>query len=189
MINQAMHDQDASLQLTQSWVERVVIGLNLCPFAKAVQTRGQLRYRLSGATSRAALRVDLREELAALREADPAVVETTLLVHPHVLQDFYDYNDFLVEADQLLLELGLDGELQIASFHPDYCFADSQPDDVANYTNRSPFPTLHLLREASVSRAVDTFPDTARIYERNIVTLRALEPEFLRRLLRGTAAK
>jgi len=184
-----MQDHTEPLALTQSWVERVVIGLNLCPFAKAVQARGQLCYSLSNATSRAALLVDLQRALGSLRDADPAVVDTTLLVHPHVLQDFYDYNDFLAEADQLLLELGLDGELQIASFHPDYCFADSQPDDVANYTNRSPFPTLHLLREASVSRALETFPDAARIYERNIMTLRALKPEFLRRLLRDAAVK
>ena len=182
------HDTDP-LALTQRWVERVVIGLNLCPFAKAVQTRGQVRYTLSRATSPAALLVDLQAELTSLRDADPAVVDTTLLVHPHVLQDFYDYNDFLAEAEQLLLELGLDGELQIASFHPDYCFADSQPDDVANYTNRSPFPTLHLLREASVSRAVDAFPDASRIYERNIATLRALTPEALALLLRDPVGK
>jgi len=173
------------LGATQRWVERVVIGLNLCPFAKAVQLRGQVRYRLSAAISTDALLVDLRDELLSLHEADPAVVDTSLLVHPHVLQDFYDYNDFLAEADAELARLGLEGELQIASFHPDYCFADSAPDDPANYSNRSPFPLLHLLREASVSRAVDAFPDAARIYERNIATLRALGPEALTRLLRS----
>ena len=177
-----MQEERDPLAITQSWVERVVIGLNLCPFAKAVQTRGQVRYRLSTAESSEQLLLDLKEELTSLQSADPDVVDTTLLVHPHVLQDFYDYNDFLAEADALLGELGLEGELQIASFHPDYCFADSEPADVANYTNRSPFPTLHLLREASVSRAVETFPDSARIYERNIATLRALEPEALARL-------
>jgi len=177
-------DQNDQLQATQRWVERVVIGLNLCPFAKAVQLRGQVRYRLSAATSTEALLVDLRDELSSLHGADAAIVDTSLLVHPHVLQDFYDYNDFLAEADAELARLGLEGELQIASFHPDYCFADSEPDDLANYSNRSPFPLLHLLREASVSRAVDAFPDAARIYERNIATLRALEPDAIARLWR-----
>jgi len=177
------HETDP-LALTRSWVERVVIGLNLCPFAKAVQARGQVRYRLSFATTAAALLLELEDELKSLQAADPALVDTSLLVHPHVLQDFHDYNDFLADADAQLARLGLEGELQIASFHPDYCFADSTPDDLANYSNRSPFPLLHLLREASVSRAVDAFPDTARIYERNIATLRALEPGVVQRLLR-----
>ncbi|HXK17041.1 MAG TPA: DUF1415 domain-containing protein [Polyangiaceae bacterium] len=177
------------LAATERWVERVVIGLNLCPFAKAVQARGQVRYRLSAATSPEALLGDLRDELLSLQSADPAIVDTSLLVHPHVLQDFHDYNDFLAEADAELGLLGLEGELQIASFHPDYCFADSEPDDPANYSNRSPFPLLHLLRETSVSRAVDAFPDASRIYERNIATLRALEPAALARLLRSSQKK
>jgi len=180
-----MQQESEPLSLTRSWVERAVIGLNLCPFAKAVQSRGQVRYRLTLAASAEALLLDLRDELSWLHNADPALVDTSLLVHPHVLQDFHDYNDFLAEADAELARLGLDGELQIASFHPAYCFAGSEPDDAANYTNRSPFPMLHLLREASVSRAVDAFPDTAQIYERNIATLRALAPDELRRLLRG----
>jgi hypothetical protein len=184
-----MQVETEPLAITQSWLERVVIGLNLCPFAKAVQARGQVRYRLSVAQSVEALLVDLREELLALQDADPNLVDTALLVHPQVLQDFLDYNDFLAEADALLSELGLEGTLQIASFHPDYCFADSDPDDAANYSNRSPFPMLHLLREASVSRAVDTFPDTASIYERNIATLRALTPDEVRGLLRDRDAK
>lgn len=172
------------LALTQSWVDRVVIRLNLCPFAKAVQVRGQVKYCLSAAETEAELLRDLGRELKALALADPQVVDTTLLVHPHVLKGFQDYNDFLAEADAELVALGLEGELQIASFHPDYCFADSEPADPANYTNRSPFPMLHLLREASVSRAVDSFPETSRIYERNIATLRALKPEELSELLR-----
>lgn len=176
------------LALSQRWVERVVIGLNLCPFARAVQVRGQIRYCLSAAKTEAELRHDLRTELTALAMADPQIVDTTLLVHPDVLQDFQDYNDFLVEADAELLELGLEGEVQIASFHPDYCFGDSASDDPANITNRSPFPMLHLLREASVSRAVDSYPETSRIYERNVAMLRALTPEELSRLLRDTKA-
>lgn len=175
-------EEDEQLKATQRWVERVVIGLNLCPFARAVRQRGQIRYRLSAATTTEALLLDLRDELSELQRTDPAVVDTSLLVHPHVLQDFYDYNDFLADADAELVRLGLEGELQIASFHPDYRFADSEPDDPANYSNRSPFPLLHLLREASISRAVDSFPDAARIYERNIATLRALAPEQLGRL-------
>lgn len=170
------------LELTRNWVERVVIGLNLCPFAKAVQTRGQVRYRLSSAKTEAELLSELCNELTTLQAADPAVVDTTLLVHPNVLQDFFDYNDFLADADAQLVELGLEGELQIASFHPAYCFAGSEPDDAANYTNRSPFPMLHLLREASVSRAVEAFPDPERIYERNIATLRALTPAAVAQL-------
>jgi hypothetical protein len=179
-----MPPEPDALALSQSWVERVVIRLNLCPFAKAVQARGQVRYCLSAAKTEAELLHDLRSELTSLAATDPQLVDTTLLVHPHVLKDFQDYNDFLAKADAELVALELEGELQIASFHPDYCFADSEPNDPANYTNRSPFPMLHLLREASVSRAVDSFPDTSRIYERNIATLRALTPEEISGLLR-----
>lgn len=180
-----MPDESDPLVMTSSWVTRVVIGLGLCPFAKAVQTAGQVRYRLSSAESEAALLLELKSELTYLQQASPELVDTTLLVHPHVLQDFRDYNDFLARADEALLELELEGELQIASFHPGYCFAGNDPDDVDNYTNRSPYPMLHLLREASISRAVDAFPDTARIYERNVVALRALGLAAVQRLLRN----
>jgi len=172
----------AEIEATERWVERVVIGLNLCPFAKAVQAKGQIRYRQSSASTNRELLTDLGAELEALHAADPSLVDTTLLVHPHVLCDFHDYNAFLVEASALLRRMRLEGVLQIAGFHPDYCFGDSVADDPANYTNRSPHPMLHLLREASVSRAVDGFPDAARIYERNMQTLRALEPAALRQL-------
>lgn len=182
-----MADESDPLVITSNWVTRVVIGLGLCPFAKAVQTAGQVRYRLCTADSEDALLLELKSELTHLQHASPELVDTTLLVHPHVLQDFRDYNDFLDRADEQLLELGLEGELQIASFHPDYCFAGSAPDDVDNCTNRSPYPMLHLLREASVSRAVDSFPDTASIYERNIATLRALGADAVQRLLRSSA--
>ena len=159
---------------TRRWMERAVIGLNLCPFAKAVVAKGQVRMVLSEARHEAALLGQLGEELLHLRDTPPADTDTTLIVHPHVLQDFLDYNDFLDAADALVEELGLDGVLQVASFHPDYRFADSGPDDVANCTNRSPWPTLHLLREDSVSRAVDAFPDPDAIVERNIATLEKL---------------
>jgi uncharacterized protein len=171
------------LDRTARWVTDVVIGLNLCPFAKAVQVKGQVRYVVSAADTVLALRVELQRELLALQAADPEQLDTTLLIHPRVLTNFFDYNDFLGDADDLLQELELEGELQLASFHPDYCFADCASDDPANYTNRSPYPMLHLLREASVTRAVDAYPDTTKIYERNVETLRNMSQDALRRLL------
>jgi hypothetical protein len=159
---------------TREWLERAVIGLNLCPFAKAPHARGQVRYVVSDATRPDELLVDLLAELRALADADADEVETTLLIHPYVFEDFLDYNDFLDVADAAVSELDLDGELQVASFHPDYRFADTEPDDIGNFSNRSPFPTLHLLRESSVDKAVAAFPDAGRIYERNIDTLRRL---------------
>jgi uncharacterized protein len=174
---------EAVIAATARWVDKLVIGLNLCPFAKAVQVKRQVRYAVSGAETTGALLDDLKRELAWLTAAPPAETDTTLLVHPRVLTDFEDYNEFLSEADELLVELGLEGELQIASFHPGYCFAGSAGSDPANYTNRSPYPMLHLLRESSVTRAVDTFPDPEKIYERNIETLRALSTAGIERLL------
>jgi hypothetical protein len=157
----------------------------LCPFAKAVQTKGQVRYIVTPAKTGVRLLEELQRALEALRAADPSEVDTTLLIHPHVLADFFDYNDFLAEVDDLLQELELEGELQVASFHPDYCFAGSAADDPANYTNRSPYPMLHLLREDSVTRAVDTYPDTAAIPERNVDLLRTMPADELQRRLRG----
>ncbi|MEX0915228.1 MAG: DUF1415 domain-containing protein, partial [Wenzhouxiangellaceae bacterium] len=130
--------------------------------------------RVSEATSLQLLAEDLADELLALYKTDPAECETTLLIHPRVLGDFLDYNDFLDIADGLLEQMELDGTIQIASFHPDYRFADSPPDDPANCTNRSPWPMLHLLRETSIETATANLPDTNTIYERNIETLRAL---------------
>lgn len=169
-----MDDTDAALQATQAWVEHAVIGLNLCPFAKAVQTKNLIHYVCSDARDAPALRKQLRDELRRLRDTPIEQIETTLLVHPWVLNDFLDYNDFLDEADGLLTEMGLDGVLQIASFHPQYQFAGSAADDIENATNRSPYPTLHLLREDSIERAVAAFPNPEAIYETNIHTLRAL---------------
>jgi hypothetical protein len=178
-------DPTRVIAATSGWLDRVVIGLGLCPFAKAVQARQQVRYRVTEATDATQLLLVLEEELRTLMAADPQLIDTTLLIHPCALCDFLDYNDFLNDADDKLVELELDGELQIASFHPDYCFADAAPDDAANFTNRSPYPMLHLLREASVSRAVASFPDAARIYERNITTLRGLSAQELARLVKG----
>lgn len=168
------HSQSAIIDATREWLEKAVIGLNLCPFAKAVHVRGQVRFVVSDATDEEALLADLLHELESLYDADPEVVETTLLIHPWVLGDFLDYNQFLDIADAAVSELELDGEIQVASFHPDYEFADSQSGDIENFSNRSPYPTLHLLRETSIARAVAAFPDAASIYDRNMDTLRKL---------------
>ena len=159
---------------TRRWVERAVIGLNLCPFAKAVYVKQQVRFVLSDASTPEAMLEELAEELILLRDADPERVDTTLIVHPDVLIDFLDYNDFLDNADAAVEALDLQGVIQVASFHPDYQFAGTMPDDISNYTNRSPYPTLHLLREASIDRAVEAFPDADVIVERNVKTLDAL---------------
>ena len=159
---------------TRRWVERAVIGLNLCPFAKAVYVKQQVRFVLSDASTPEALLEELAEELILLRDADPEQVDTTLIVHPDVLIDFLDYNDFLDNADAAVEALDLQGVIQVASFHPDYQFAGTMPDDISNYTNRSPYPTLHLLREDSIDRAVEAFPDAEVIVERNVKTLDAL---------------
>ncbi|WP_028838705.1 DUF1415 domain-containing protein [Thermomonas fusca] len=170
------------------WLERAVIGLNLCPFAKAVSARQQVRITVSDATTERALLEQLGEELALLRDTPADAIDTTLLVHPQVLGDFLDYNDFLGDADALVEALDLDGTLQVASFHPDYQFADSAPDDPANLTNRAPYPILHLLREASIDRAVAAYPEPDAIIDRNIATVRTLGFEGFRALLSGKAA-
>ncbi|MDO5505435.1 MAG: DUF1415 domain-containing protein [Pseudoxanthomonas suwonensis] len=170
---------------TRRWLERAVIGLNLCPFAKAVHVRSQVRIVVSDAGSESALLAQLGEELLHLRDTPADLVDTTLLVHPLLLDDFLDYNDFLDLADALLVELALDGEIQIASFHPRYQFADTEPDDVENLTNRAPFPILHLLREDSVERAVAAYPEPDAIIERNIATVRELGHAGWKRLLEG----
>ena len=173
-----------AIEETTVWLEKAVIGLNLCPFAKAVHSKGQIRWVLSDATDPAALLELLVQELQHLAAADPEAVDTTLIVHPQVLQDFLDFNDFLGVAEEALEELGLSGVLQIASFHPQFQFADTDADDITNATNRSPYPTLHLLREDSVERAVAAFPEAEAIFERNVETLRRLGPEGWRVLFR-----
>jgi hypothetical protein len=161
---------------TQAWVNRAVVGLNLCPFARAVQVKNQIRYVVSRATDADDLLTLLCDELQWLAEADPAQAETTLIVHPQVLNDFADYNDFLDAAEAAVDQLGLEGVLQVASFHPQYQFAGTDADDITNATNRSPYPTLHLLREESIDRAVAAFPQAEAIYENNIQTLEKLGP-------------
>jgi hypothetical protein len=173
----------AAIASTQRWLERAVIGLNLCPFAKAVYVKRQIRYAVTAATTAAELLAELRHELGLLEQANPEEIETTLLIHPQAMVDFIEFHFFLKEADAAIRDLGQEGTMQIASFHPAYEFAGSTPDDIANCTNRSPHPTLHLLREASIDRAVAAFPDAADIYERNIETLRRLGHDGWRRLL------
>jgi hypothetical protein len=159
---------------TRTWLEKAVIGLNLCPFAKAVHVKEQIRYVVSHATTPEELVRDLVLELEVLAEANPEKIDTTLLIHPYVMGDFLDYNDFLEVADATLEELDLDGILQIASFHPQYQFEGTDIDDMENFTNRAPFATLHLLREDSIDKAVEAFPEAEDIYEKNIQTLKAL---------------
>jgi uncharacterized protein len=162
------------IQDTRHWLERAVIGLNLCPFAKAVHVKGQIHYVVSQATKSQALLEVLVSELQALQACDPMVRDTTLLMSPNCLQNFHAFNDFLAEADEALVELGMDGFLQIASFHPRFQFAGTRIDVMGNFTNRAPYPTLHLLREDSIERAVDAFPDAESIFGKNIETLEQL---------------
>jgi hypothetical protein len=161
---------------TRRWLERAVIGLNLCPFAKAVHVKQQIHYALSHAQGVNELRDELVTQLRELVNLNADVRETTLLIVPTVLRDFLDFNDFLAQAEEALKALDLEGVIQIASFHPNYQFAGTRADDITNFTNRSPYPTLHLIREASIDRAVDAFPDPEAIFETNMQTLENLGP-------------
>jgi hypothetical protein len=165
-----------AIEQTRIWLERAVIGLNLCPFAKSVHVRGQIHYAVSHAQTEAELLKDLVVELKALLAQSPLVRDTTLLIAPDCLANFLDFNDFLALADQALMDLELDGVLQIANLHPNYQFAGTAKDDITNFTNRSPYPTLHLLREESIDRAVQAFPQAETIFERNMQTMEQLGP-------------
>ncbi|WP_244826350.1 DUF1415 domain-containing protein [Caballeronia sp. TF1N1] len=169
--------EEEVIAATRHWLTRAVIGLNLCPFAKSVHVKGQIRYVVSDARGVEDVVAELADELRLLRESDAKDIDTTLFITPHAFAHFTDYNDALFFADRLLNDMGLAGELQIASFHPQYRFEGSEPDDIENFTNRAPYPIFHLLREASIDRAVDAFPDAADIYERNMETLRRLGHE------------
>jgi hypothetical protein len=159
---------------TVAWLERAVIGLNLCPFAKAVHGKGQVHVAVSDAQDAGEVLDAVMAQAQALMALPAAQRDTTLLVLPHALGHFLEFHDVVVRADRLLRKNKLEGVLQLASFHPDFQFADSEPADLANFTNRSPYPTLQLLREESVDKAVQAFPDAADIYERNVETLRRL---------------
>jgi hypothetical protein len=167
---------------TRLWLERAVIGLNLCPFARAEYVRNRIAFRVTEAMTPEALLTELEVALRELMAVEPSKIETTLLIHPRVLQHFLDYNEFLGEADALLSRMDLEGVVQIASFHPRYQFAGEDPGDMSHFTNRSPFPMLHLLREASIERAVGNGEDAATIVARNLKTVRGLGPEGWRRL-------
>ena len=178
-------DHDRVIADTRRWLERAVIGLNLCPFAKSAYLQQRVHIAVSAATTPEQLLVELAAELEDLRDSDPAQRETSLLVHPQVLSDFLDYNDFLDTADAALEALELDGVIQVASFHPDYQFDGTAPGDAENNSNRSPWPLLHLLREASVEQAVASHPDIDAVPARNIATLRELGNEGWQRLWRA----
>jgi len=167
---------------TVRWLERAVIGLNLCPFAKAVHTKGQIHYVVSEATDARGLLEDLQRELEALAEISAEKRDTTLLIAPQCLDDFLDFNDFLELADDLVEAMDLGGILQVASFHPRFQFEGTAPDDITNATNRAPYPILHLLREDSIDRAVEAFPEAETIYERNMQVLEDLGTEGWQKL-------
>ena len=180
---------DDIIAATRNWLERAVIGLNLCPFAKAVHVKNLVRYVVSEAQTTDALLDDLESELKFLTEVPPEEVDMTLIMTPRVLTDFDDFTDFLDLVEVVLRTNGLVGTLQVANFHPDYVFADEDPEDIANYTNRAPYPTLHLIREASMARATAAFPEASEIYLRNIETLRAMGLEGWQALGVGGPAK
>lgn len=178
----AIPDEAQVIADTRLWLEKAVIGLNLCPFARAEYVRNRIAFRVSGAETPNDLLVDLESALRELVQAEPSKIETTLLIHPRVLKDFLHYNEFLGEAEALLARMGLEGVIQIASFHPRYRFGGEDPADMSHFTNRSPHPMLHLLREASVERAVRSGEDAETIVTRNLETVRSLGPEGWKRL-------
>ncbi len=167
-------NRDDVITAMRQWMEKAVIGLNLCPFAKSVYVKNQVRFVVSDARHADAFLEELDRELGFLAAADPQEVDTTLLIHPTLFPDFLDFNEIAGIAEEAVVEHDLEGVLQVASFHPAFQFEDTEPDDIANYTNRAPFPTLHLLREDSIARAVAAYPDAEQIYERNIETMEKL---------------
>ncbi|XZG69609.1 DUF1415 domain-containing protein [Chitinibacteraceae bacterium HSL-7] len=167
-------NDDQVIALTRRWLERAVIGLNLCPFAKAVYVKDQVRFKVSHARHLDAFLDEVEAELRLLHDTPASQTDTTLLIHPALFADFDDFLDLIAAADPIVGELDLSGELQIAHFHPRYTFDGVPEDDIGNYTNRAPFPILHLLREASIARAAEAFPDPAAIYQRNIEVLNEL---------------
>jgi uncharacterized protein len=173
-----MNSAETVILDTKRWLQRAVIGLNLCPFAKAVHVKGLIRYIVSEATTPAELLSYLKNELNSLANMNAAGVsiayDTTLLIAPYCLQDFLDFNDFLGKADKLLGKMKLEGTLQLANFHPQYQFAGTEPDEITNFTNRAPYPTLHLLRETSIDQAVAAFPEAEAIFEVNMETMERL---------------
>lgn len=182
------HPQAATvIAQTRQWIEQLVLGYNLCPFAHKPYQLGTIRFSVTPASKPETLLAVLRAELHALQAVSADKVETTLLIHPETLTNFHAYNDFLDEADELLYQEGLEGILQIASFHPQYQFSGTSIEDAENYTNRSPYPMLHLLREDSLEKAIAQHPDVDMIPERNIQVMQQLGVDTLKRILQGKA--
>ena len=179
-------DPEFVIEQTKQWIANVVIGLNLCPFARRVFDGTLIRYVVTETSDEGELLIPLKRELLDLAAAPRSTVETTILIHPNALNEFLDYNDFLPCADLLLQDLSLNGVIQIASFHPQYQFARTVPDAVENYTNRSPFPMLHLLREDSIYEVADDPAVLLGIPERNVETMRRLGLAKLSQLLHKT---
>ena len=164
----------------ERWLDKVVIGLNFCPFAAKPCRNEQVRFVTSKASSEELLLTDLQDELTLLDQTPSSKIETTLLIVPEMLSDFYDYNQFLELVDELLVQFEWEGVFQVASFHPDYCFADAEPDSVDNLTNRSPYPILHILREDSIEKALENIADPDEVYKRNIETMKTLSSEQIK---------
>lgn len=169
------------IRQTQNWIHSLIIKFNICPFAKREMTKGTVRFQVSFTAKEEAALTEIMSEIEALDQQRE--VETTLMIFPRLFTDFFHYLDFVDLAEQLLVESGYEGIYQIASFHPDYCFADVDFNDVSNYTNRSPYPMLHLLREESVEKAIDYYGDTSTIPEKNIATMQQLGLEKIQKLL------
>ena len=179
--------QNPIIKSVETWLSETVIGLNLCPFAKREYVQKKVRFQVSPAKSEQELLQDVVVELALLNK-EPGI-ETTLLIHPDVLSDFDDYNQFLSFTDQMLSAMNMNGEFQIASFHPDYQFADTEPDDAENYTNRSPYPLLHILRESSLEKAIAAHGDTEQIPEDNIQLMNKLGADEMAKRLKQHQVK
>ena len=162
---------------TRQWLEKAVIGLNLCPFAKAPHVKNLVRISVSQARHLDGFLEDLDRELQLLGDTPADELETTLLVHPTLFPDFDTFNQMLDIADAAVVDNGLEGIVQIAPFHPDFQFEGTDSDDISNYTNRSPYPTLHLIREDSIAKAAQAFPDASAIFERNIALLEKMGHE------------
>ncbi|PCJ14680.1 MAG: hypothetical protein COB04_14635 [Gammaproteobacteria bacterium] len=171
---------------TQNWVQRVVVGLNLCPFAKRELAKNRVRYCVSNAREQDQLLGDLEAEFKRLDQQPE--IETTLLIHPYVLEDFFLYNHFLALANDLLVQLDLEGIYQLASFHPEYQFGGTDPEDAENYTNRSPFAMLHIIREEGLALAIENYPDVDLIPENNIALLNDMGRDKLSDLLKECLA-
>jgi hypothetical protein len=176
-------DDNKIAEPVRQWVETVVVDLNLCPFAKRELVKNRVRFTVTQAKTEEQLLIALQTELELLSR-EPSI-ETTLLIHPDVLHDFYDYNQFLSYADGLLLQMKMEGVYQIASFHPDYQFAGTESADAENYTNRSPYPMMHLIREESLERAIAAYEDVDKIPLRNTELMNTLGKDKLRKLLQA----